>query len=215
MERTRAKKISAYGVGLNDAEYPVTKHEMVNGKRKIVWKCPIYVVWRSMLTRCYSYSYQSTKPTYAGCSVATEWHLFSVFRAWAITRHTAGSVLDKDLLHPGNKVYSPSTCCFISPRANGFVAENNEQRGEYPIGVSWHKKLRKLQARCCNPYNTARDYIGVFDCPDKAHMAWAAKKLEYAKLIAAEMADEHVALAIVHRFEQVYERAWRTCAALT
>lgn len=42
------------GVGVNDADYPVTKEEVINGKRKYVWVCPYYARWRSLLGRCYS-----------------------------------------------------------------------------------------------------------------------------------------------------------------
>lgn len=215
MTGVRTKRAPAYGVGINDANYPVTTHEVVGGKRRIVWKCPVYTVWRSMLTRCYSPSYQRAKPTYVGCSVAPEWHSFSAFRAWAITKNYTGKQLDKDLLCPGNKVYSPATCCFISRRVNGFLLDNKESRGEYPVGVSWHGKLRKVQARCSDPNAGGADYLGVFSCPNEAHKAWAAKKLEYAKILASEVGDAVIAEALLRRFERVYALAVGRVDSLT
>lgn len=215
MTTVRTKRVLAYGVGINDANYPVTTHAVVDGKHRIVWKCPVYAVWRSMLTRCYSLNYQRTKPTYAGCSVAPEWHSFSAFRAWAITKDYAGKHLDKDLLCPGNKVYSPTTCCFISRKVNGFLLDNKEFRGEYPVGVSWHRKLRKVQARCSNPNGGGADYLGVFGCPNEAHKAWATKKLEYAKTLASEAGEAAVAEALLRRFERIYALAVTMVGSLT
>ena len=47
------------GVGVMDADYVVEVKETVgyvNGKRKqkLVWKCPFYQTWKSMLVRGYS-----------------------------------------------------------------------------------------------------------------------------------------------------------------
>ena len=72
----KAKKL-VYGVGINDADYAVQKCEIVgyvNGKRKrrLVWICPYYLAWCSMLKRCQSAKYQEKKPTYKGCSVSEE-----------------------------------------------------------------------------------------------------------------------------------------------
>ena len=201
MTNVRTKRMLAYGVGLNDADYPVTRHEVVDGKHQIVWKCPIYTTWRSMLTRCYSPGYQASKPTYVGCSVALEWHLFSAFRAWVITKDWHGKQLDKDLLQPGNKHYSPETCCFVGGTVNSFITDNAASRGAYPLGVSWHKKTGKVQARCGNPHSGQDDYLGVFDCPNKAHLAWATRKLKHAVVLAAQQTDQRIAAALIAMFE--------------
>lgn len=59
-----------YGVGINDADYVVQRKETieVNGvrKRRLVWVCPYYQVWRTMLRRCYSTKYHDRQPTYKG-----------------------------------------------------------------------------------------------------------------------------------------------------
>ena len=207
MAKVRAKRTLAYGVGVNDADYPVVRHEIVGGVWKITWKCPIYAVWRSMLTRSYSTRYQARKPTYAGCSVAKEWHRFSSFRAWVITQDWRGKQLDKDLIHVGNKVYGPEFCCFISGTINSFLTDSSAARGVYPQGVSWHRKLEKVQARCGNPITGKEDYLGVFDCPNEAHLAWATRKLEHAHSLAAGQADKTVSSALIARFASVHAQA--------
>lgn len=68
------------GVGINDADYDVTLHDAETGK-KIIWSCPYWEKWRSMIKRCYSKNYSIRNPTYKGCSVCKEWHLFSNFKS--------------------------------------------------------------------------------------------------------------------------------------
>lgn len=103
-----------YGVGINDAGYAVMKREeagYVDGKRKrkLVWACPYFRAWSSMLSRCYSTKWHERYPTYKGCTVSKEWHTFSNFRAWMVTQDWEGKSLDKDLLIEGNKIYSADT----------------------------------------------------------------------------------------------------------
>lgn len=78
----RKKPKLVYGVGINDADYPTTQREKVNGEWKITWRCLYYDRWVSMLTRCYSSKCHEKQPTYKGCSVCDEWLTFSNFRKW-------------------------------------------------------------------------------------------------------------------------------------
>lgn len=54
-----------HGVGINDADYAVTKWEtvIVNGKQKqkLIWFCPFHRAWGNMLQRCYSTTYQERR----------------------------------------------------------------------------------------------------------------------------------------------------------
>ena len=70
-----------YGVGINDVNYVIRIVEQLpktNGKRKekLIWKCPFYSRWASMLERCYSKSLLEKYPSYIGCSVCEEWLIF-------------------------------------------------------------------------------------------------------------------------------------------
>ena len=128
-----------YGVGINDADYIVCIYEELprtNGKQnqKIVWRCPFYSRWMSMLRRCYSKAYQEKQPSYKGCSVCEEWLTFSNFKSWMETQDWEGKQLDKDLLVYKNKIYSPETCVFIDQRLNTFLVKSNKTRGDYPLG---------------------------------------------------------------------------------
>lgn len=143
-----------YGVGINDADYEVKKSKKMNGKWKIVWMCPYYDRWTSMLSRCYSKKLQETHPTYKGCSVCDEWLRFSNFKKWMEEQNWEGRQLDKDFLFENNKVYSPSTCLFIPNKLNSFIITSGKARGEYPLGVHYMKKARDMINEHSNPYQS-------------------------------------------------------------
>ena len=91
-----------YGVGICDS------NSMENGQKS---RC--YSVWREMLRRCYDSKYHERKPTYIDCSVHQDWHFFSNFKEFYDTNYREGYELDKDLLVPGNKIYSKDNCRFV------------------------------------------------------------------------------------------------------
>jgi len=186
------------GIGLNDSDTPVCRKE----SGKIVWTCPLYIVWASMLARCYSREYQRKRPTYIGCSVTPEWLTFSVFRDWMERQDWNGMAMDKDILFPGNKVYSPDTCVFVSPALNSFLTNSGAAKGERPTGVSWNKRDRKFASRCCNPFTGKHDYFGYFDCQDAAHQAWRRAKHKHALRYADQQSDPRIAEALRARFIQ-------------
>lgn len=190
-----------FGVGINDADYNVYKHEIFNGKHKRIWSCPIYGRWYNMLKRCYSPVYHKRRPTYQGCSAVVEWHHFSNFKAWMETQDWEGKQLDKDILFAGNKLYSPETCVFVDSKVNLFLLECNAARGEFPIGVVYFKPVGKYSAQCCSVETSKRKFLGYFNTPQEAHAAWLTYKLEQAKILAAEQTDARVAKALIDRYE--------------
>lgn len=195
-----------WGVGVNDADYVVVVREttsFVAGKQKqrVVWRCPFYKVWSHMLGRCYSNKHHEQRPSYINCSVCEEWLRFSTFKAWMQDQEWEGNELDKDLLLPGNKVYSPETCVFVSRQVNSFVIEVKSSRGAWPIGVSWYTVGEKFRAQCSNPFVNKNEHLGYFTTPEEAHQAWLTRKLELAKMLAAEQSDPRVAEALIKRYE--------------
>ena len=83
---------------------------------------------------------------------------------------------------------------------NLFMTERGASRGEWPIGVYWHKRAEKFVSRCNNPLTKKVEYLGSFDCPNEAHKAWFKRKLELAHLLAAEQSDTRVAKALIERY---------------
>lgn len=193
------------GVGINDSDYVVQKFETIGyvdgkRKRKLVWACPYYSAWTSMLKRCYSAKYQERCPTYKGCSVAEEWLTFSNFKTWMMTQDWQDNQLDKDLLVKGNKIYSPETCVFVSGMVNKFTTDSGATRGEWLIGVSWHKPTEKFRAGCCDPFSLEQEHLGLFTYEQEAHEAWLKRKLELAHELAAIQTDERVSEALIDRY---------------
>ena len=171
------------GVGINDADYNISRS--LDGR--IIWRCPFYVVWSSMLVRCYSEKEKLRLPTYKDCKVCDEWLIFSNFKAWMETQDWEGKDLDKDLLKEGNKVYSPEICIFVDHKINTFVLHHGNGSGQYMIGVHLHKKLNKFRARCCNPFNGKQESLGLFTTELEAHLAWKARKHQ----LACQLADSN------------------------
>ncbi len=200
----KAKKL-VHGVGTNDADYAVTKCEVIEvdgvRKYKMVWICPYYQTWSSMLERCYSEVYQKRKSTYKGCSVCEDWLTFSNFRAWMVQHDWKGKQLDKDLLFEGNKIYSPETCVFISGMLNLFFTSRCASRGKFMIGACWNKVKSKFQSSCSNPFTNKREHLGYFDTELEAHLAWKKKKNELAQRYATKQSDERVIEALLTRFK--------------
>lgn len=134
-----------YGVGyLGEGNYKVHNE---NGKRT---KC--YNTWNDMLKRCYSKKYHKKYPTYKECTVCDEWLNYQNFAKWYDDNYyeieNERMHLDKDILHKGNKIYSPKNCIFVPEKINTLFVKSNKIRGKYPIGVAYCNQSNKFQAHC-------------------------------------------------------------------
>ena len=195
-----------YGTGVNDADYVVQIKETVRyadgkQKRKPVWICPFYKTWKNMIGRCFSEKHKTHRPTYKDVTCCEEWLLFSNFKRWMEQQDWEGKHLDKDIIFPDNKVYSPETCAFVSSVTNSFVTAKDASRGEYPLGVNWDKQSKKFKASCSNPFTKRREHLGYFDTTEEeAHEAWRKRKHELAQLVAATESDHRVVKALKKRY---------------
>lgn len=185
MLETKLKKI--YGFGINDLPGFKTR-------------CPIYQYWFQMIRRCYSPSYQVLKPTYIDCSVSIEWSYLSNFKSWMENQDWENKQLDKDLLFPGNKLYSPKTCVFINGLINGFISDCGGKKNNRVIGCYFHGRDKKIISSCRNPFTKKSDYLGYFLTPEEAHLAWKAKKHEHACKLADLETDPRIQQALRTRF---------------
>lgn len=93
-----------------------------------------YQTWKNMLARCYSVDYQRNNPSYIGCSVCEEWHNFQNFAEWHGSNYRKDLHLDKDMLIDENRVYSPSTCKFVTPSDNTVKAHAKGFMFRSPLG---------------------------------------------------------------------------------
>ena len=195
-----------WGVGINDSDYVTIITEpagCVGGKkkRKVLWRCPFYKRWSAMLERCYSEKYQAKRPTYKGCSVTKGWLTFSNFKRWMGQQNWEGMHLDKDILFPGNKIYSEDTCVFLDAKVNTFMLDCAAARGEWLVGVSFKKSSGKFEARCCCATTGKQVFLGSFEGADNAHQAWLKFKLKQAYSLAAKQTDERVANALIDKYQ--------------
>lgn len=172
--KSRHKSV-VFGVASNDAAFAVTG--LIDGKSE---SHHAYKAWTQMIMRCYDPSYLNKKPSYRDAYVCKEWMAFTPFLEWWKGAHIDGFHLDKDLLITGNKVYRPDACIYIPPELNTFTADNRSVRGDYPIGVCWHKGDRRFQSEVMGP-GGKRIHLGRFKTALEAHEAWFEKKLELAQ----------------------------------
>lgn len=123
-----------------------------------------YKTWHGMLTRCYSEKYIKREPTYKGCNVCDEWLNFQNFAEWYINNYYKcdgyAMHLDKDILHKGNKIYSPESCVFVPACINKLFVKDDKFRGNLPIGVSIYDSKYRAQCRNRNEVKTL-GYFGT------------------------------------------------------
>jgi len=180
-----ANRHPVFGVGVNDADYHTNL--LVRGKKIM---CPLYRRWADMLKRCYSLKYQKNQPTYIDCSVCDEWLVFSNFKRWMEKQDWQGKELDKDIINPGNKIYSPENCSFVDRSLNSLLNDRKSARGKYPQGVTWHEHSKKLQARV--NYNGKCVHLGYYLTPEGASDAYIKAKVKIILETAKCQTDDRI-----------------------
>ena len=147
----------------------------------------IYNTWHHMLKRCYDPYYINKHMTYIDCYVERYLHNFQNFVKWYEENYYKVNCermeLDKDILEKGNKCYDRKHMVFVPKRINTLFIKNDNNRGEYPIGVSYHKQHEQLCVRC------KKEHLGYFplDRPFQAFTCYKKFKENYIK----EVADEY------------------------
>lgn len=143
-----------------------------------------------MIQRCYSEKALIKFPNYRGCTVCEEWHNFQVFGKWFDENYyKVGNErihLDKDILHKGNKIYSPNTCIFAPERINILFTKNNAKRGALPIGVNWHIRdnIYEIHMNVCENKKKTSKYLGRSNNVIEAFNLYKLKKEMYIRKVA-------------------------------
>jgi hypothetical protein len=150
-----------------------------------------YIIWQSMLYRCYSKKEKFKHPTYQDVTCCKEWLLYENFYEWLHSQENFDKWLngdhwniDKDILRKGNKVYSPETCCLVPHNINTLFIKCNKSRGKYPIGVHIHKE--KFVAQYYDPTLKKIKYLGIYNTPEEAFFAYKKAKESYIKQVAQD-----------------------------
>lgn len=184
------KREPVFGVGIND----VYDDTFTNPKPKY------YNTWKGVLDRCYSPRTHQTHPTYINCSVSKEWIYLSNFREWFNQNYIEGYHLDKDLLFPGNKVYGPDTCLFIPRNINGLFVFRNSKRGEYPLGLYFHKIDNIFQANCRT--RNGKTISKTFKDQTEAHFWYLEQKINTINKYLQEDHSEQIKTGL-NRWKQL------------
>jgi hypothetical protein len=176
------KKGIVYRVGINDADYVVTN-------------CLYYRKWKQMLRRCYSSSYQVKNSSYIGCIVCEEWKHFSNFKMWMMSQDWGGKELDKDILFPDNKVYSPDTCVFVNKEVNELFSKKNKHG---VFGIHYSKLRDRYILRSSTVGGKKPKYSGCYVTLEEARVASNQMRRDYIREIALKQKDDRVKDAILN-----------------
>ena len=161
-----------HGVGVND------KHGVDER---------VYALWRGVLVRSNNI-YEELNPTYIGVSCCKRWIKLSNFVSDISDLHgfdnwlNQGWQLDKDILVKGNKSYEKDMVCFVPKDVNNLFIKRGALRGDFPIGVSYHKPLNKFRAQI--NIDKTKKHIGIFDDVNQAFCAYKIEKEKHIKLVA-------------------------------
>lgn len=170
-----------------------------------------YVVWSGMFWRCYSENRLIRNPTYRGSEVADLWANYQNFAEWYCNKpqyHLDWQV-DKDLLFPGNKIYSPEKCCLLPPEINSFLADKRPKENGLPPGVHWGRKEGKYKAQIKDRFSKNQRLLGMSDDPDELFILYKNAKESQALYLAEKWKelleiDAYKALKL-YKMENDYE----------
>ena len=149
-----------------------------------------YFLWNHMLTRCYGKKAKLKLPSYEDCTASTNFKYFPYFKDWCskqIGFGNEGWQLDKDILVKGNKIYSEDTCCFVPAEINSVFIKCDRSRGEYPLGVNYHKATRKFVAQIS--YRKIKTHLGLYDTAEDAFKSYKKSKEKLIKSLADKYMD--------------------------
>jgi len=170
------KRKPVCGVGINDAWYVIKPY-------KKAMCCPFYSIWVAMIHRCYG----PTQRAYIGVTVTPEWLRFMEFRQWMEKQDWSGKELDKDILCPGNKVYSPETCLFVPQEINTLLVTSAARRGPNSLGVTYVATRKAFQAQLWRYGKHV--HLGRFKTEKEASSAYLSAKSAHILELSASQPD--------------------------
>ena len=128
-------------------------------------------------------NFKIKNPTYLYCEASENFKDYSYFFDWCKTQKgflQNGFELDKDLLIKGNKVYNENVCVFLPQEINSLLVKSTASRGEYLIGVCWHKRDKVFMATV-SKNKGKQEYLGYFKTELEAFNAYKTAKESFVK----------------------------------
>ena len=154
-----------------------------------------YTRWASIFRRCYSEKQRHKYLPYKDVTVCEEWHNFQNFAEWFEDNYNPnymqGWHLDKDILVKGNKIYSPETCCFVPREINNLFTKRQNDKGGFPIGVSYSNNKKKFASQISlgKSMKSSCKHLGYFDTPEEAFEVYKKAKEKRIKEVADKWKD--------------------------
>lgn len=169
-----------YGVATVGNEIDI----FVNGKQ-----IKEYCLWTGMLTRCFSDNYKKTN-AYRDVCCSTEWLYFPNFYKWLHKQSNYINIMkerveiDKDIIKPGNKIYSPDNCCVVPYYINRLLVKPYIRKDNTcSTGVCRKTDNKNIFIALCH-CKDGQKYLGSFSSEMEAFNAYKNFKEEYIKMIA-------------------------------
>lgn len=152
-----------YGVGYNSGGVYKThcKEDGLSAGRSRA-----YIVWRSILMRCYSNKHHTTHicgSTYNRSYVCDEWKDFQKFAEWFYSNYVEGFDIDKDILFEGNEEYSPMTCVFVPKTINSYFKKKIKTSSGLPLGVYKQGSMFSIAHQLSSKFNAPTSYPTIHE----------------------------------------------------
>lgn len=141
-----------------------------------------YLAWSAMIRRCYMKgSKKYCKAYYNKATVCDEWQCYQTFAEWYCSNYyvvdNERTHLDKDILCPGNMVYTPNKCLIVPQRINMLFMTKHKSNG-LPTGIS------QADQRYYAIYNGK--HLGAYDTAEDAFAMYATAKEAAIKNVAKQ-----------------------------
>lgn len=167
-----------FGVAINDVDFEVK----IGGS--VIWQ---YSLWTGLLRRSFDERFKVKNPTYKDVTCCGEWLSFANFLEWVNKEvdykgKPDGYQLDKDIIIKGNRVYCPEACSFVPQAVNKLLIDSGRCRGEWPVGVCFHKTSGKFYAQLRR--NGVRKGLCYHETPEQAFAQYKIAKERHIKEMA-------------------------------
>lgn len=165
-----------------------SEHRDDNGKRILHNE---YKIWSGMHKR--AGNFDGKHPSYVNVTVCEEWWNFQNFAKWynenVYIIKDDFLCIDKDILNPENRIYSPQTCCLVPNSINEVFKDfRNYKHDDLPIGVTRRTDSKSIRYRArTTSVNEFGDVVYVnktFDNIFDAFMFYKENKEKYIKYLA-------------------------------
>ena len=174
-----------YGKGYSDADCcEITK----NGK-----PTKEYETWRGIIRRCSHLEKDLERhPEYKDVNICEEWLHFKNFMTWLQSQPNYDKwkiggrswTIDKDIIHKGNKIYSPDNCCLVPNNVNVLFTNRKNHRGTPAPGVNYAKWMNRYRAAVNNPLLCKTVQLGSYKTLQEAFEVYKKTKEIIIKSVA-------------------------------